>query len=436
MATRFGTDGVRGRVGVDLTLADVRAIGAAAAAVLGGDRWYVARDTRESGAAFEAALAEGLAAAGGVVESLGVAPTPAAAWLSAADARPAAVLSASHNPWYDNGVKLFAPGGRKLGDDLQARIQALLDQGDREVGGEAEVTDAGSAVERWADAVAASTRASFEGWAVTLDCANGAASAVAPTVFRRLGADVAVLHASPDGRNINERCGSTHPAELQAAVAARGGIGFAFDGDADRVLAVDHTGALVDGDQIIAMCAIDRHRRGLLAADTVVVTVMTNLGFRLGMEAAGITVVETEVGDRYVLEALDQGGFTLGGEQSGHVIFRDLASTGDGLLSAVQLLDVVIDAGENLRDLAASAMTRLPQVLRNVRLSGSVEDLDNKIEAAVAAARTRLGSDGRVLIRPSGTEPLIRVMVEAVDESEAEQVTATLVDAVEAALQL
>lgn len=432
MVTRFGTDGVRGRVDVDLSLADVRAIGSAAGAVLGGHEWYVARDTRESGAAFEQAFAEGLASQGASVESLGVAPTPAAAWLSAADDRPAAVLSASHNPWFDNGVKLFASGGLKLDDRSQEQIQAELDRGIAATA-PAQVRDARGNVARWTAAIDASRSAPIDGYSVTIDCAHGAASAVAPTVFDRLGVALEVLHASPDGRNINAGCGSTHPEDLQRAVAARGGIGFAFDGDADRVLVVDDEGSLIDGDQILAICALDRHRRNLLVADTVVVTVMTNLGFRLAMEAAGINVIETAVGDRHVLEALDGGGFGLGGEQSGHIIFRELATTGDGLLTALQLLDVVARSGRPVRELARDAMHRLPQVLRNVPVDARTASLGVDIGAAVAEAERRLGSTGRVLIRPSGTEPLIRVMVEATELSEAEAVTQRLVEAVEAA---
>ena len=434
MAPRFGTDGVRGRAYDELTLDHVRRLGAAAAEVLGGDRCYVARDTRESGAAFAQALADGLATSGVEVLGLGVAPTPAAAWLAAADGCPAAVISASHNAYHDNGVKLFAPGGLKLGDEVQAAIQHRLDAGGEVAPHGAAVLDASGEVGRWADAVAASVSGSFSGRLVTVDCAHGAASAVAPEVLRRLGADVEVLHASPDGRNINEACGSTHPEALQDAVRARGGVGFAFDGDADRVLAVDADGELVDGDHIIAVCALDRRARGMLTDDTVVVTVMANLGFRVGMARAGIEVVETAVGDRHVLEALDRGGYSLGGEQSGHVIFRDLASTGDGLLTAVQLLDAVVRSGRSLGELTATAMRRLPQVLRNVRLEQRPVGLDEHLAEPVARARRRLGSSGRVLIRPSGTEPLIRVMVEAESETEAEEVASDLVAAIESAV--
>jgi phosphoglucosamine mutase len=277
----------------------------------------------------------------------------------------------------------------------------------------------------------------LDGLRLVVDCANGAASVVGPRVLRRLDADVTVIHAEPDGTNINAACGSTHPASLQAAVVAQGAdAGLALDGDADRVVAVDHTGALVDGDHLLAICALDLHARGGLRSDTVVVTVMTNLGFRLAMSAAGISVVETAVGDRYVLEALDAGGLNLGGEQSGHIIFRDVATTGDGILTGLRLLDVIKRSGRTLHDLATSAMTQLPQVLRNVR----VGDRDGLVGAAavweaVAAVEAELGERGRVLLRPSGTEPVVRVMVEAPTYAAAEGAVDRLCQVVEASLR-
>jgi len=271
---------------------------------------------------------------------------------------------------------------------------------------------------------------SFDGLRVVVDCANGSATTVAPHVLRRLGADVIVIHADPNGTNINEACGSTHPDVLQKAVLEHhADAGLAFDGDADRVLAVDATGDLVDGDQIIAINALDLRERGRLHHDTVVVTVMTNLGFRRAMAAHGITLQETAVGDRFVLDALDTGNYSLGGEQSGHVIFADLATTGDGLLTGVQLLDVVRRTGRPLRDLAA-VMTRYPQVLRNVRIAVEVRDLDERLSRDVRAAEDRLGDDGRVLIRRSGTEPLVRVMVEAKTTDQAEAIADELAAAV------
>jgi phosphoglucosamine mutase len=434
MSLRFGTDGVRGRAYSELTLDAVRRLAAVAGTVLGSDRVYIARDTRASGPDFERALAQGFADAGVRASSLGVAPTPAAAWLSAADGVAAAVISASHNPYVDNGVKLFAPGGCKLSDAVQDRIQAGLDAavGDLTSVDEPALADARGELDRWEAALVASLDGRrLDGLSLVIDCANGAAAELGPRVLRALGARVEVLHAAPDGRNINEACGSTHPDDLRRRVVESGAdVGLAFDGDADRVLAVDHTGELVDGDQIIAVCALDRHERGALAKDTVAVTVMTNLGFRLAMQRHGIAVVETAVGDRHVLEALERTGAALGGEQSGHVIFRDLATTGDGLLTGIQLLDVICRRGVSLAELASRAMRRLPQVLHNVRVASPVADLDGRIAADVEAVTAALGAEGRVLIRRSGTEPLVRVMVEAPSLAQAEAAAERLVAAV------
>lgn len=451
MTSTFGTDGVRGPAD-DLSDGFVVALGRAAARVLGGDRFVVGRDPRESGPRIVAALQRGLEAEGVRVDQLGVVPTPAVAGIARAEDIPGAMVSASHNPYTDNGIKFFAAGGRKLTDEVERRFEAVLaeltaagtdEPPDGTDGAPGEAPDAATPVpgdepdheglDRYAASVVASTEGRrLDGLAVVIDCANGSASAVAPTVLRTLGATVDVLHADPDGRNINQGCGSTHPGDLQAAVVARGAaLGLAFDGDADRVLAVDHTGALVDGDQILAMLAVDLRDRGRLAADTVVVTVMSNLGFRLGMAERGITVIDTKVGDRYVLEALEAGSLSLGGEQSGHVILRDLATTGDGLLTAVQVLDLVARSGRSLADLA-SVMTRLPQVLRNVRVATRGVDGAALIAAEVAEAEAELGATGRVLVRSSGTEPLVRVMVEAADADQADAVAARLADLVAA----
>jgi phosphoglucosamine mutase len=438
---RFGTDGVRGVANAELTPELVLALGRAAARVLGGDRFVVGRDTRWSGPLVEAALCAGLAAEGADVDRVGVVPTPAVAWLSAADGVPGAAISASHNPFPDNGVKLFAPGGRKLPDAVEDDIERVLREvlaggaadGDRPVGdGVGRVVDRAEAAERWMAAVAATVEGRrLDGLSVVVDCANGAVSAAAPDVLRRLGADVTAIHDEPDGRNINDGCGSTSPGDLcRAVVAAGADAGLAFDGDADRVVAVDAAGRLVDGDHLIAMCATDLRDRGRLAGDTVVVTVMSNLGFRLAMAERGIEVVETAVGDRYVLEALDAGGWSLGGEQSGHVVFHDLATTGDGLLTGVQVLDLVHRSGRPLADLAAGAMTRLPQVLRNVAVAERRPTIADEVADDVAAVEADLGERGRVLIRPSGTEPVVRVMVEAERPEVAEAAAARLVDAV------
>ena len=437
MGISFGTDGIRGVANVELTPELALALGRAAVAVLGGDRWLIGADTRQSGPMLVAALSAGLAAAGADVWDLGVAPTPAVAFLAASHGVPAAVVSASHNPFADNGIKLLAPGGRKLADSTEAAIAAALSS-------PAAPGPHVGRVERRSDplgpyvahVVGALEGRTLEGMKVVVDCANGAAHQTAPAVLRELGAEVTVLFAEPDGANINARCGSTHPGALQEAVIAAGAdVGLALDGDADRVLAVDHRGALVDGDRMIVICAADLHRRGLLRHDAVAVTVMSNLGLRRALDALGIAIVETAVGDRYVLEALDAGDLSLGGEQSGHVIFRDLATTGDGLLTGVLLLDAVRRAERPLADLAGAAMTRFPQVLHNVR----VADRDalegaGPVWAEVAAVEAEVGDQGRVLLRPSGTEPLIRVMVEARSEDEATAYAGRIAAAVVAAL--
>jgi phosphoglucosamine mutase len=442
---KFGTDGVRGVANADLTPELALALGRAAARVLDGDRFAIGRDTRRSGPMLEAALCAGLVSEGVDVELLGVAPTPEVAWWSVTAGAPAAVVSASHNPFTDNGIKLFAAGGRKLADDVEERLegelQRLLGEAAR-IGPPNAPTGAGVGAVR---AVSASAHAGYRaavsgtlggrdlaGLRAVVDCAHGSASVVAPGVLSDMGVEVEVIHAEPDGTNINAACGSTHPQELARMVAARGAdVGVAFDGDADRVLLVDAAGDLVDGDHIIAICAIDRYERGALAGDTVVVTVMTNLGFRLAMDKRGIHVVETQVGDRYVLEELESRHLHLGGEQSGHVIFRDLATTGDGLLTALQVLDVVVRSGRSLADLAGEAMTRLPQVLRNVRVAQRDPAVAERLAGAIASVETRLGDHGRVLVRPSGTEPLVRVMVEAPTEEEAKAAADELVEAVE-----
>jgi phosphoglucosamine mutase len=356
-----------------------------------------------------------------------------------------AMISASHNRYPDNGIKLFATGGRKLRDEVEASLESELDRLVRgEIDGAAAPTgDAvgtiGAAPEHllgYADSIIDSLDGrDLAGLKVVIDCANGSATTIAPHVLRRLGADISVIHADPNGTNINEHCGSTHPGDLQQAVLdQRADVGLAFDGDADRVLAVDSDGSLVDGDQIIAICAIDLHGRGELRNDTVVVTVMSNFGFRRAMTEQGIRVEETAVGDRFVLDALEDGGYSLGGEQSGHVIFPDLATTGDGLLTGVQLLDVLARRGRALKELA-NVMTRFPQVLRNVRIGAgaSITELDVRLARDLDAARDTLGVDGRILVRRSGTEPLVRVMVEAKTTEQAEAVADRLAAAVSAA---
>ncbi|MYA13922.1 MAG: phosphoglucosamine mutase [Acidimicrobiaceae bacterium] len=433
MTLAFGTDGIRGDTRRELTGEAVEALGRTAADVLGAERFAVGRDTRISGPGLVEALSRGVRHVGGSAVDLGVVPTPAVARWCADEDVAGAVVSASHNPWHDNGVKLFAPGGRKLSDEAQHDIERGLASVRELPSREGRVAPASGgpgsvegdlARRRHHEAVAASIEGrDLEGLHIAVDAANGAAYRCAPDCLRALGARVETINASPDGYNINDGCGSLHPESLQAAVVSSGAdAGLAFDGDADRVLAVDGAGTLVDGDQILAVCAIDRARRGRLTGAAVVVTVMANLGLRRAMAAHGIGVIETPVGDRHVLSALEDRDLVLGGEQSGHLIFRDLATTGDGLLTAVQLLDTLKRSGSSLRDLAAAAMTRLPQVLVGVPMPASAQpaDLDEALGVIASEAAARLGDSGRVLVRPSGTEPLVRVMVEAADTGTAQ----------------
>jgi phosphoglucosamine mutase len=431
MTLRFGTDGVRGVANVDLTPELTVALGRAAARALGPDRpFVVGRDTRRSGPMLEAALAAGLAAEGADVELVGVVPTPAVAHLSQTRDTPGAVISASHNPFVDNGIKFFVRGGRKLTDEIEERIEAELAgllSGPRPAGppgaGVGSIREASDPLTPYWDHLEAALEGRrLEGLRVVIDCGHGAATPVAFPVLDRLGAKVEVRNAEPDGTNINHGCGATSPAGLQADVVAAGAqAGLAFDGDADRLIAVDETGGLVDGDHILAITALDLRARGRLAHDAVVATVMANLGFRRAMEEHGIRVVETQVGDRYVLEAMEAEDIVLGGEQSGHIIYSDLATTGDGILTGLVLLDVMARTGRSLSELA-SVVTKLPQVLRNVTVTDRQGLADaGTFWAAVRSVEAELGHAGRVLVRPSGTEPLVRIMVEAatVDAAEA-----------------
>lgn len=440
MALSFGTDGIRGRAHDQLTVDHVVRIARSAGRVLGASAVAIGRDTRESGTAFVDALARGFGDVGVESWDLGIAPTPAVAHAAAAHAVIGAVVSASHNPWHDNGIKIFAPGGRKLTDAQQAALEAELATDIEPVAAQAAPAhgaEPAAAVVRhelvddYVDAcVAAVDAGTLDGLHIVADTANGAASAVAGPALARLGATVDVICDVPDGRNINEACGSTDMRSLRAEVVASGAdLGLAFDGDADRLLAVDHRGTIVDGDHIIAICARDLRSRGLLVDDTVVVTVMTNLGFRLAMAEAGITVHETPVGDRHVLEALETHGWNLGGEQSGHIIFADRAPTGDALLTAVLLCDVVARSGRTLAELAAESMTQLPQQLRSVTVADGPAAAMDRVTPVIAAVQADLGETGRLLVRPSGTEPLVRVMAEAPDQAIADAAVATVVAA-------
>lgn len=434
---RFGTDGVRGRANTELTPSFALDLGRAAAQVLDASAAVVGGDSRRSTPMLEAAFVAGLASEGVEVHRLGVTPTPAVAFEAGRLGAMGAVVSASHNPYHDNGIKLFAPGGRKLPDEIERRIEDTLASLGPPSAEPGPVHGRGNAHVAYVEhLLAVLDGRDLDGLRVVVDAANGAASHLVADVFGSTGAQVVVVNDRPDGTNINDRCGATAPDALGSAVLAeRAHLGIALDGDADRVIAVDERGEVVDGDHIIAMCALDLRSRGALRDDAVVVTVMTNLGFRLAMEQAGIRVVETAVGDRYVLEALGAEQLSLGGEQSGHVIFADRATTGDGMLTALALLDVVHRSGRPLSALAADAMTRLPQVLVNVTVGRSAAAVlaESTVVAAIADAERRLGSTGRVLVRPSGTEPLIRVMVEAPAATEAQTTAERLAAVLDAA---
>lgn len=419
---RFGTDGVRGRVGVDLLERDVELLGAAVAREWAGADVVIGHDGRESGESLVAAFALGVASHGASISNAGLLPTPALARIAARRGCVAVAVTASHNPWHDNGVKVFAPGGRKLTDDEQRRIESRwhsLGDGARTTSSESRSSDPAGQVTRLAadeyvqELVGSLGVADFAQQGVLLDCANGATSGVARAVMVALGMRAEAINDAPNGRNINDGCGAVHPERLAAQCAARSVIGVAFDGDGDRVIAVDETGNVVDGDRIIALMAIDLHSRGRLAHDTVVVTSMTNLGFHRAMQERGITVVTTDVGDRAVLAAMELGGYVLGGEQSGHIINALHATTGDGVLAAVLLLDLVRRSKRSLSDLAESVMQRMPQVLRNVKLASKPADVEALIADELRRERSELGDRGRIVVRASGTEPVVRVMVEA-----------------------
>ncbi|UJP39765.1 phosphoglucosamine mutase [Cellulomonas palmilytica] len=448
MGQLFGTDGVRGLANRDVTAELALDLAVAAAHVLGtrGEfeghrpRAVVGRDSRASGEFLTAAIAAGLASAGVDVHNVGVLPTPAVAYLTATTGVDiGVVLSASHNPMPDNGIKFLARGGHKLDDDLEAQIEARIGEDwDRPTGGAVGRirVDTGGAGDAYVQHLVGSIGTPLTGLRIAVDCANGAASEVGPVALREAGADVVVINASPDGRNINEKCGSTHPEQLQAFVVASGAdLGVAFDGDADRCLAVDRSGTLVDGDQIMGVLAVALRDAGELAQDTLVATVMSNLGLKLAMESVGIRVLDTAVGDRYVLEAMRAGGYTLGGEQSGHIIMSKHATTGDGVLTALHLASRVAATGTPLHELA-KLVERLPQTLVNVPGVDKNRTDDEALLAAVAAAEAKLGRTGRVLLRPSGTEPLVRVMVEAATQAEADDVAAGLADVVRERLAL
>jgi phosphoglucosamine mutase len=423
MARLFGTDGVRGLANGDLTPELALSVSAAAARVLvAHDSSHrpvavVGRDPRASGEMLQAAVSAGLTSAGADVMQVGVLPTPAIAHLvGELNADLGVMISASHNPMPDNGIKLFAAGGHKLPDAIEDEIEASVGRaGNRPTGAAVgRIYDIPDALDRYVAHLLKATPHRLEGLRVVVDCANGAAWAAAPQAYREAGAEVIAIHALPDGENINEGCGSTHlDAVREAVLAEQADLGIAHDGDADRCLAVDAAGELIDGDQIMAVLALAMKDDGELTEDTLVATVMSNLGLHLAMRDHGLRLITTAVGDRYVLEELRAGGFALGGEQSGHVVLPAHATTGDGLLTALRLMSRVAATGKTIAELAG-VMDRLPQVLVNVKVADKAAVASSvSVSEAVAEVESELGDTGRVLLRPSGTEQLVRVMVEA-----------------------
>lgn len=430
MARLFGTDGVRGVANRDLNCDLAYKIGAVGAYVLANEvhspRILIGMDTRLSGPMLGAALTAGICSVGGNVLNVGVIPTPAMAYLVRLyEADAAVMISASHNPMEYNGIKWFDGNGFKLSDALEDRIEEIIRSGEalphpegRDVG---TVIEAPRARQDYCDYLVSKSAGRFEGLKVVLDCANGATSAIGRAVFERLGATVIASYCWPDGTNINDDCGSTHPETLQQLVVANGAdIGFAFDGDADRLISCDEHGNIVDGDQAMGILALSMQKHGTLKRDTLVITVMSNLGLKKRMQQAGIRVVETKVGDRYVLESMLENGYSIGGEQSGHIILLDHNTTGDGMMSAIALLNVVAESGKKLSKLA-DEIPEFPQVLVNVIVDND-KKADAMADADLAARRAEveaaLGDNGRVLVRASGTEPLIRIMLEGQDEKE------------------
>ncbi|RKN78305.1 phosphoglucosamine mutase [Paenibacillus ginsengarvi] len=442
MGKYFGTDGVRGIANKELTAELAYRIGRCGGYVLTQHASekpvvLIGRDTRVSGAMLEAALVAGLLSIGADVVRLGVISTPGVAYLTKTSGAHAGVMiSASHNPVEDNGIKFFGSDGFKLFDETELEIEQLLDapvdELPRPIGGDlGTARDDEQAKFRYAEFLKTTVTRSFQGLRIVLDCAHGAAYELAPTIFRELGADVHVIGAEPNGRNINDNCGSTHPEKLKEEVVRLGAdLGLSFDGDADRLIAVDESGAEVDGDYILAICGDALKRAGKLNRDTIVTTVMANLGFFKGVEKMGMNALQTAVGDRYVMEEMRKGGFNLGGEQSGHVIFLDYSTTGDGILSALQLVNTVADSGKKLSELTG-IMQKYPQVLVNVRVADKTKLKGNAaIESIIQDVESRFAGNGRVLVRPSGTESLVRVMAEGPDKDIVESYVAEICEIV------
>jgi phosphoglucosamine mutase len=444
MGRLFGTDGIRGIANTELSCELAMEIGRAAATVLSDGRrhrptFIIGSDTRASSDMLSSSLMAGLCSVGADVIQLGVVPTPAVAYLVGKYKADAGVMiSASHNPAEFNGIKIFSGNGFKLPDMLEEKIEDLILDSNKTytkpIGGEVgKVTYAHDAAKDYIRHLKSSAHCSLNGMKIAVDCANGSASATAPMLFSELGADVHILSASPDGENINKECGSTHMEALAEYVLANGlDCGIAFDGDADRCLCVDEKGSIIDGDMIMAICSLDLKKRGKLNRDTVVGTIMTNFGFGKFCEDNGLRFIATKVGDRYVLEEMLLEDYSFGGEQSGHIIFRDFATTGDGQLTAVQLLVHMKHSEKKLSELAA-VMTRYPQTMVNLTISAEGKIAfytDRVIAEKLDEAKAALGKSGRIVVRPSGTEPLIRVMVEGIDEEQISAIARDVADVI------
>lgn len=441
MGRLFGTDGVRGEANVDLTPELAMSLGKAVAHLLVDSvetpAIAIGKDTRISGDMLESALIAGILSRGVDVFRLGVVPTPAIAYLTQhLKAEAGAVISASHNPFMDNGIKFFNRFGFKLSDELEDKVEALVfgEEAIPEVRGAkmGRVIDFENAKDVYGQMVSKQLKGSLKGLKLVVDCANGAASEIGPQVLSDLGADLITINNQPDGVNINRNCGSTHLDELkEEVIRQQAHMGIAFDGDADRMLAVDETGAEVDGDQILVVCASHMKETGQLAKDLLVVTVMSNIGLKRALEEVGIQVETTQVGDRYVLERMLEKGARLGGEQSGHLIFLDANTTGDGLLSALKLMEVMVHRGQPLSELAAT-MTRYPQVLVNALVKDKEKaQASQAFKKALKEMETKLGKEGRILVRPSGTEPKIRIMAEGEDLELLDEICQTLKELIE-----
>lgn len=442
MARLFGTDGIRGVANENLSCELALHAGQAAAEILTETTNHrpmllIGKDTRISSAMFEAALAAGICSVGGDVTLLGTVPTPAVAYLTkklGADA--GIMISASHNPYEHNGIKIFNSEGYKLSDELEDRIEARIKEGSvlRTYDKIGSVRHSKTALEMYIDHIAGAIKSDLKGLRILVDCANGSASVTAKAIFERFKAETEIIYDSPNGVNINLNCGSTHLENLSKLVVAGGyDVGIAFDGDADRCLVVNEKGETVDGDHIMAVCGIHMKKAGLLAGDTIVATVMSNLGFHIFARENGLKVITAPVGDRYVLEEMQKGGYVLGGEQSGHLIFLNDETTGDGQFTAMKYLEILAESGKKASELDAG-IKQYPQVLKNVRVHPDAKHRlaeDESVKAATAEAWKLLGDNGRILVRPSGTEPLVRVMVEGFDEKTVHEACDLIVAAVE-----